>query len=50
MIDFTYPQKWAQLNRQNEMIGINSNNIILLDGKVYRKNKIVDIKNFSINP
>ena len=50
MIDFTYPQKLAQLNGQNEMIGINSNNIFLLDGRVNRKNKIVDIKNFSINP
>ena len=50
MIDFTYPQKLAQLNGQNEMIDINSNNLVLLDSKVYRKNLIVDTKNFSINP
>lgn len=50
MIDFTYPKKLGQLNHQNEMIGINSNNIFLLDGRVNRKNKIVDIKNYSINP
>ena len=50
MIDFTYPQKLAQLKGQNEMIGLNSNNIFLLDGRVNRKNKIVDIKHFTINP
>ena len=32
------------------MIGINSNNIFLLEGKANRKNKIVDIKNYYINP
>ena len=50
LIDITYPNKLGQLNEKNEMIGINSNNIFLLDGRVNRKNKIVNIKNFSFNP
>lgn len=49
MIDFTYPKKLGQLNSQNEMIGINSNNIFLLDGRVNRKNKIVNIKPYYID-
>ena len=49
MIDFTYPRKLGQLNEQNEIVGINSNNLYLLDGRVNRKNKIVNIKNYSIN-
>ena len=50
MIDFTYPKKLDQINGKNEMIGINSNNIFLLDERVNRNNKIVDIKKFEINP
>ena len=49
MIDFTYPRKLGQLNEQNQIVGINSNNLYLLDGRVNRQNKIVDIKNYSIN-
>ena len=49
MIDFTYPRKLGQLNEQNEIVGINSNNLYLLDGRVNRQNKIVNIKNYSIN-
>ena len=40
MIDFSYPQKLAQLNGQNELIGINSNNIFLLEGKEIKKIKL----------
>ena len=50
LIDFTYPGKLGQLNEKNEMIGINCNNIFLLDQRVNRKNKIVDFKNYSTNP
>ena len=50
LIDITYPKKLGQLDEKNEMIGINSNNIFLLDKRVNRKNKIVDIKNYSTNP
>ena len=50
MIDFTYPKKLGQINEKNEMVGINSNNIFLLDARVNRTNKIVDIKSYSINP
>ena len=48
MIDFTYRRKLGQLNEQNEIVGINSNNLYLLDGRVNRQNKIVNIKNYSI--
>ena len=50
LIDITYPKKFGQLKGETEMIGINSNNIFLLDGRVNRKNKIVDIKNYSNEP
>ena len=50
LIDITYPRKLGQLSEKNEMIGINSNSIFLLDGRVNRKNKIANIKNFSFNP
>ena len=40
----------GQLSEKNEMIGINSNTIFLLDGRVNRKNKIANVKNFSFNP
>jgi hypothetical protein len=50
LIDITYPKKLGQLSGEPEMIGINSNNIFLLDGRVNRKNKIVDIKNYSNEP
>ena len=50
LIDITYPKKLGQLNEKNEMIGINSNNIFLLDGRVHRKIKIVNVKNYSFNP
>ena len=50
LLDITYPKKYGQLNGEAEMIGINSNNIFLLDGRVNRKNKIVDIKNYSNEP
>ena len=50
LIDITYPKKLGQLNGETEIVGINSNNIFLLDGRVNRKNKIVDIKNYSNEP
>ena len=50
LIDITYPKKLGQLSGETEMIGINLNNIFLLDGRVNRKNKIVDIKNYSNEP
>ena len=50
LIDFTYPKKLGQLNEKNEIIGINSNSVVLLDGRVNRKKKIVDLKCFTNNP
>lgn len=50
LIDFTYPEKLGQLKEKNEMIGITSNSVVLLDGRVNRKNKIVDLKSYTINP
>lgn len=50
LIDITYPKKLGQLSGETEMVCINSNNIFLLDGRVNRKNKIVDIKNYSNEP
>lgn len=50
ILDFTYPKKLGQFNEKNEIIGMNSNNIFLLDGRINRTNKIVDIKSYSTNP
>ena len=50
LINFTYLNKLGQINSQSEILAINKNNILLLDGRVNRKNKIVNFKNFSNSP
>ena len=44
LLDFTHATKFGQLDPQCDIIGINKNKIFAMDGRVNRKNKIVEDK------
>ena len=44
LLDFTHATKFGQLDPQCDILGINKNKIFAMDGRVNRKNKIVEDK------
>ena len=44
LLDFTHATKFGQLDPQCDIVGINKNKIFAMDGRVNRKNKIVEDK------
>ena len=44
LLDFTHATKFGQLEPQCDILGINKNKIFAMDGRVNRKNKIVEDK------
>ena len=49
LLDFTHETKFGQLDPQCDIIGINKNKIFAMDGRVNRKNKIVEDKIYGSN-
>ena len=49
LLDFTHATKFGQLDAQCDIIGINKNKIFAMDGRVNRKNKIVEDKIYGNN-
>ena len=48
LLDFTHATKFGQLDPQCDILGINKNKIFAMDGRVNRKNKIVEDKVYGI--
>ena len=46
LLDFTHSEKFGQISQNCDILGINKNKIFLMDGRVNRKNKIVDDKTY----
>ena len=49
LLDFTHATKFGQLDPQCDIVGINKNKIFAMDGRVNRKNKIVEDKIYGSN-
>ena len=49
LLDFTHATKFGQLDPQCDIVGINKNKIFAMDGRVNRKNKIVEDKVYGSN-
>ena len=49
LLDFTHDTKFGQLDAQCDILGINKNKIFAMDGRVNRKNKIVEDKVYGSN-
>ena len=49
LLDFTHATKFGQMEAQCDIIGINKNKIFAMDGRVNRKNKIVEDKIYGSN-
>jgi len=49
LLDFTHSTKFGQMEAQCDIIGINKNKIFAMDGRVNRKNKIVEDKIYGSN-
>ena len=46
LLDFTHSEKFGQFTNNGDILGLNKNKIFVMDGRVNRKNKIVDDKTY----
>ena len=50
IVNIAPDKKMAQMTESQMIYGLNSNNIFALDGRLNKKNKVVDVKSYKANP